>query len=78
MKTDDFLKDFPNMWTIFYNRPQLERELGEAPTEKLIKRLEEWIERNEKGEAKLKEKIPYHIPITNLKSKGKFHTLTKV
>ncbi len=54
MKIDDFLKEFPNKWRIYYNRPQLERKLGEASTEKLIKRLEEWIERYEKGEAQLK------------------------
>ena len=52
MKIDDFLKEFPNEWRIYYNRPQLERELGEASTEKLIKRLE----LSEKNEVKLKDR----------------------
>ena len=58
MTIDDFLKEFPNKWRIYYNRPQLERELGEASTEKLIKRMEEWIERYEKNEVKWKDRDP--------------------
>ncbi len=83
MELDDFISDFPDKWIIYYNIPQLKRELTkklyeeievriesigkarlnsllnaqlevpelvEASIKKLINRLEEWIERTDKGQ----------------------------